>query len=187
MEIKYQIELLSCWHCGSGLDSGLTADLLVIKDENDLPYIPGKTIKGLLKDALREMMAFDKPLQDVINEVFGHEEKEGDKVVRTYAGMASFSNATLPEEERKEITSNNLQRYLYRNIASTAINEQGVAKAKSLRTMEVCIPVTLTGEIHFDKISDDIQRELSNAMKWTRYLGSGRNRGLGRCKWSIVN
>ncbi|MDD2650440.1 MAG: RAMP superfamily CRISPR-associated protein, partial [Candidatus Cloacimonetes bacterium] len=47
----YQVKFLSDWHCGSGLTSGSDVDALVIKDQNNLPIIPGKTIKGLLREA----------------------------------------------------------------------------------------------------------------------------------------
>lgn len=46
-DLNIKIEFFSPWHCGSGLSAGADADSLVIKDTNGLPYIPGKTIKGL--------------------------------------------------------------------------------------------------------------------------------------------
>ena len=50
-ELTYKIEMLSDWHIGfQGLDSATDADAFVLKDEKQLPYIPGKTIKGLLRD-----------------------------------------------------------------------------------------------------------------------------------------
>ena len=49
--IKYEIEFFSNWHCGSGLAAGADVDALVIKDQEGLPYIPGRTLKGLLREA----------------------------------------------------------------------------------------------------------------------------------------
>ena len=46
MEMKYKVEFYSDWHCGSGLSSGSDIDSLVIKDEDGLPFVPGKTLKG---------------------------------------------------------------------------------------------------------------------------------------------
>ena len=54
-KIEYTITFLSDWHAGSGLSSGAEADAVVIKDSNNLPYLPGKTIKGLVKDALLDL------------------------------------------------------------------------------------------------------------------------------------
>ncbi len=179
MTVKYKIKMLSDWHCGSGLDSGADADLLVIKDENNLPYIPGKTIKGLLRDALLDMLDVGKVEQSALDTLFGkvNEDKS------TSPGKSSFYNAELPAVEKNEIVMNSLSTHLYRNVASTSIDEKGVANQGSLRTMEVCIPMTLEGEIECPVDQKDI---LEKAMKWVRHLGSSRNRGLGRCQWTIT-
>ncbi len=47
-DLTIKIEFFSPWHCGSGPSAGADADSLVIKDINGLPFIPGKTIKGLI-------------------------------------------------------------------------------------------------------------------------------------------
>ncbi len=182
MTIKYKIELLSEWHVGSGLDSGADADVLVLKDENNLPYIPGKSVKGLLKDSLSEIcdvkQSFDK---EKVNVIFGFEEEKNGST----EGSVFFSNAELPENEKQEIITNKLSTHLYKNIASTRIKEDGIAQPNSLRTMEVCIPLTLTGIIETEvPEADEI---FKTAFKWTRNLGVNRNRGLGRCMFSIIS
>ena len=184
-KIKYKIEMLSDWHVGSGLDGGAEADLLVLKDDNNLPYIPGKTIKGLLKDSLLDISELkdNEDLLQKIDSLFGKEVKKDKKVIGTIPGKLFFSDAKLFEEEQNDIISNNLSDQLYKNIASTQIDERGIAKKNSLRTMEVCIPVNLEGEIKGDEIDESL---LDMAFKWTRHLGVNRNRGLGRCKFSIV-
>lgn len=50
--IKYTIEFYSQWHCGSGLSAGADVDALVVKDKDYMPYVPGKTIKGLVREAV---------------------------------------------------------------------------------------------------------------------------------------
>lgn len=55
MKIKYQIQFHSYWHCGSGLAAGAGVDALVVKDADGLPFVPGKTIKGLLREAMEEL------------------------------------------------------------------------------------------------------------------------------------
>ena len=49
MRIDYSIEFFSYWHCGSGLAAGADVDELAIKDGDGLPYVPGRTVKGLLR------------------------------------------------------------------------------------------------------------------------------------------
>ncbi len=185
MKINYKIEILSDWHIGSGLDAGADADAVVLKDENKLPYIPGKTIKGLLKDSLYEIETVNQLNKQIIDDVFGWEERdEKDKVIKTHSGNAFFSNAELPQTEKEEVTINKISRHLYKNIASTKIGINGIAKKGSLRTIEVCIPVTLEGSIE-TKI-ENADEILKSAFKWTRYIGVNRNRGLGRCRFVLT-
>lgn len=181
MQIKYTITFLSDWHAGSGLSAGSEADAVVIKDKNNLPYLPGKTIKGLLKDAFYDIIDVQPTLIDKtkIDQYFGYEntDKKG-----TIAGTLFFSNAKLPSIEAGEITKE-LSEFLYHNLASTTINDNGIAKAGSLRTMEVCVPLILEAEI--DGIAKEDIPIFEIAFKYLRHLGVNRNRGLGRCKFTI--
>ena len=189
MKIKYKIELLSDWHIGSGLDSGAEADSIVLKDDANLPYVPGKTIKGLFKDSLLEIseLPHQTELENQIYHLFGKPAKSaknsnGD-AVSSQPGTLFFSNAELSSADQKDISAHELSAHLYKNVSSTRINEKGIAQKNSLRTMQVCIPVVLFGEIEGDDVPKTV---ISMACKWTRYIGVGRNRGLGRCKFSIV-
>lgn len=191
--MEYKIHLLSDWHVGSGLGAGAETDSEILKDDNNLPYIPGKTIKGLLKDALMEMASVDQADMQLIRTLFGYytENKENEQereLTGTLAGNLFFSNATLPKMEQQEIVPE-LANFLYRNITSTQINKSGVARNNSLRTMEICMPVTLIGQIICNE--EGTEREvheaeykiIQKAMKWVRHLGMNRNRGLGRCQF----
>ncbi|NBB31249.1 RAMP superfamily CRISPR-associated protein [Cellulophaga sp. BC115SP] len=179
MELTYKITFLSDWHCGSGLSGGAEADATVIKDDRNLPYIAGKTIKGLLKEALEDMAEVNQCTKDDINVIFGIEAYDNNDK------KAFFSNATLSKEEREDIVSE-LSNFLYRNIASTQIGQNGTAKENSLRVMEVCIPITLEGTISGIRDEDQIEL-LEKALKWVRHVGVNRNRGLGRCKFEITS
>jgi CRISPR/Cas system CSM-associated protein Csm3 (group 7 of RAMP superfamily) len=181
--IKYSITFLSDWHAGSGLGSGANADAVVIKDKQNFPFLPGKTIKGLLRDALQDILDVqsEKVNIELMNQLFGFIKADES----TEPGQLFFSNAELDEDEKKEISSD-MTPFLYRNLASTTIGDNGVAKEGSLRTMEVCVPLELHGQILNKKdFSPEELALLDKAMKWTRALGSNRNRGLGRCKIQI--
>ena len=180
--MKYYIHLLSDWHIGSGLSAGAVSDANVLKDNDYLPYIPGKTIKGLFKAALMEMPPNFVSFDD-INRIFGSEliDPVSTKVKGTNSGIAFFSNASLSNEVRKEASGYN--EFLYRNIASTSIDENGIAQNHSLRTMEVCMPLILEGEI--TGIPNEDNHIIKKAAKWIRCLGVNRNRGMGRCKIQI--
>jgi len=181
MELKYKIEILSEWHIGSGLGAGAETDAEILKDEQGLPYIPGKTIKGLLKDAFIDIADVQSDIisHDDIVRIFGNYNIESNKSI---AGHSYFENATLEPTESAEIVGNGLQNFLFKNIASTAIDKNGIADDKSLRTMEVCMPLKLHGTINVEEADKE---KIKIAAKWARHLGINRNRGLGRCKFII--
>ena len=173
--IKYEIEFLSNWHCGSGLAAGADVDALVIKDKYGLPYIPGRTIKGLLREAA-DILNDNK---ETINLVFG---VSGDDKNHT-VGASYFSNAVLPETECKYIMEHNLQDYLFETFASTKIDENGIAQDHSLRKIQTVVPCKLEGEIL--NVPEGTTPMIDEAMRFIKRLGTGRNRGYGRCKITI--
>lgn len=176
MEINYKLTFLSDWHVGSGLSGGAEADAIVLKDKNDLPYIPGKTIKGLIRDAIADMKDAGQ-IETNLESVFG---AQGNNEIR----VASFSNVEI-KDEYEEIVSNNLSDCLYRIIASTKIGENGIATSGSLRSIEVCMPISLEGKISNIE-SEEINTIFKQALKLIRSVGVNRNRGLGRCKIEII-
>ncbi|MEO7176726.1 MAG: RAMP superfamily CRISPR-associated protein [Saprospiraceae bacterium] len=179
MKLSFQIKFLSDWHCGSGLTLGAEADAEVIKDKNGLPYIPGKTIKGLLRSALESVVEFgNKYTLENIDNIFG---KNAENV--NIAGKAHFSSAKLNANEAEGLRPD-ISSLLYRNIASTSINEDGVAVAGSLRTIQVCMPITLSA--HIEGISEDDVPIIEYAFKLVRHVGVNRNHGLGRCQFANI-
>lgn len=179
MDIKYTITFFSDWHCGSGLASGANLDSLVIKDNEGFPYIPGRTIKGLLREAAEEIKALQNEEKTDSDALFGTVFTDGFST-----GSAFFSNAVLPREIRDLITSRQQTEYLYRSFASTAIDgKSGTAKKNSLRKMETVIPTTLEGQI--TNVPESCLELLSQSLKYIKRLGQGRNRGLGRCKFDV--
>ena len=144
MDIRYKVEFHADWHCGSGLAAGADVDALVVKDKDGLPFIPGKTLKGLLREAIEEIRGFQSKERDsLFDESLGFFKDK----VEMKRGVAFFSNAELSQEEKEAIVGSSVARFLYRSIASTAIDENGIAKEHSLRKIEVSVPCVLYGEI----------------------------------------
>ena len=182
-DLIYKIEFLSNWHCGSGLTAGSDIDLLVIKDKNGLPFVPGRTIKGLLKDAANVMKEFsdEKDKSDwnlFIKNHFGVETKNEEEKDsnQSEGGKCYFSNATLSAKLQNDIIQNKLQETLFRKTSSTKIDDDGVAVEHSLRAFETVIPLELYG-----KISDVDSSKMEKCLQYIKRLGTTRNRGLGRC------
>lgn len=173
--IKYTIEFFSHWHCGSGQAAGADVDALVIKDRLGLPYVPGKTIKGLLRDAAM-ILGTQKELIDKIFGVSGMQD-----------GEAYFGNATLTKAESSYIVQERLVPYLYHSFSSTAIDEDGIALNNSLRKTETVVPCKLEGFILNVPENQECEHILVDAMKYIKRIGTGRNRGFGRCDFSVVD
>ena len=176
--ITYQIEFFSYWHAGSGLAGSTYADSVVNKNESNLPLIPGKTIKGLLREAAETLNKLDKKMvsDEFIVDIFGD---------RTQEGKAFFGNVGLSKVLSDRIIQSDLSQDLYNVISSTKIDANGQAQDGSLRQLEVTIPITMYGQIeHFS--GEGYEPQLENCFKWVKQLGQSRNRGLGRCKFSIV-
>ena len=169
MKIEYRIKFLEFWHIGSGMGAGAVADAVVLKDKDDLPYVPGKTIKGLIRE-----LADRDGNREFIDGCLGKEGKT-EEILPTY-----FSNAELVDG--KEIKDKCLQNYLFENISFTAIDEKGLAKDGSLRTIESVVPMELKGYVECEKrYAEDLKRYLSSIKR----MGLARNRGFGRCNVKV--
>lgn len=181
MEINYKIIFFSDWHCGSGLAKGSDVDALTVKDKDGLPYVPGKTVKGLLREALESIAEYSgNNCSQSINELFGFFDDKD----KHQKGSLFFSNAVIPDGDRKGMLENGWVKFLYGRRANTAI-EGGTAKRTSLRASEVCMPCTLEGKIL--DLPSEMKPAIENGMRFIKRLGVGRNRGLGRCKFEIIN
>lgn len=170
--IKYTIKFYSQWHCGSGLSAGADVDALVVKDRNGMPYVPGKTVKGLVREAVENLMQFtEADKSGLIKEAFGEE--------GGITGCAHFGNAELNEYVRNAIVKANASQFLYNKVTTTAISEDGTAQNHSLRSIQTVVPCTLHGEITGvpDELADDIIRSFGLIKR----IGHKRTRGLGRC------
>lgn len=179
MTIHYKTEFFTYWHCGSGLSTGADVDLLTVKDADGFPFIPGKSVKGLMREAAETLAGLipDRyPSQDEVDQIFGQE--------GTLQGCAFFSNAEFPDADKAVLHGN--AKYLFTAVSSTSIDDNGIAKEHSLRRTEVALPCALTGVImHWP---DDVksQRLIEDSLSFVKRLGENRNRGLGRCRFSII-
>jgi hypothetical protein len=179
-KILYKIQFFDYWHTGSGLSGSTYADGIVNKNENDLPIISGKTVKGLLREAAETIQTLDSSLisRSFITDVFGDVDNEP---------KCHFSNLNLSEKLAENIIKAENQSALYHVITSTAIDNNGQAKEGSLRQLEVTIPLALYGVIEDIPFIESYKTEFTHCFNWIKQLGLNRNRGLGRCQFSIVN
>lgn len=176
IDITFVVEFFSNWHCGSGQAAGADVDALVVKDKDGLPYVPGRTLKGLLREAACDLFGNEA----TINTVFGI---SGDKEDHQ-TGCVFFSNATFTDEEHNAIVHNKWTSHLFQTFSSTAIDENGIAKDKSLRKIETVVPCKLQGVI--GNVPENCVGLLEESMHFVKRMGTGRNRGYGRCQITIT-
>jgi len=186
-EIRYTIKFFNEWSCGSGLAAGANVNSLVIKDRNNLPFVPGKTIKGLVREVVDELLFFYKKedtsnINKKIIKTFGFFNEGEDTSEK---GSAFFTNAELSKDEQKAIISNKLSRYMYRSVSSTAINKDGISDNHSLRRVETVVPCSLEGRI-LDIPDENVKEFIIRSFGMIKRIGQNRNRGLGRCYFYIM-
>jgi len=191
------IDIQSYWHAGTGQGSGHHLDALVITDGSGIPYLPGKTLRGLLRDAVWRLECWGS-MSDLIGagvteELFGSApySDEGSAIVNrdsTRPGCLYVSNATLPDEVCAWLASDSAaeqRAHLFREHFSTAIADSGVAKPHSLRGIQLAVPLQLEATaalIRPDSCpSLDWQAVIEHALPLVRAVGSHRSRGFGRC------
>ncbi len=95
-----------------------------------------------------------------------------------------FKDVTLPKQEHDYIVSQKQSQFLYQTLSSTAITDEGVADPSTLRKIQVSIPCELEGEIL--DVPKGIASNICLALQYIKRLGAWRNRGLGRCSFSIL-
>ena len=185
MKIKYRLFFLSDWHIGSGSGIPGVVDNGVLKNNQNVPVINGKTIKGITRDALEDLLYFIKAPDhsDVMETIFGW---EGDK-----EGNAVFHNPSICMDESDKKGSDYkefLKFFEHRDIGDiryhTAIDsETGTASKHQLfseETSEKCFE--FFGHIEIDEA---YAKYLIAALKFTTKIGGKRRRGLGQCEFQI--
>lgn len=165
--LNYKIDFYSYWQIGSGKGGGAKNDSIVLKDENGFPFIPGRTLKGLIKDAAKEAGCFNQ-----MELLF-----EDDKPLST-SEQVHFKTATL-DEELKLLIEENIKDGLFETKASTSLDKNKQALNYSLRKNEVVIPLELFGTI--ENLDEDIIPQFEKSFKLLRHIGLKRHKGFGRC------
>lgn len=190
-----QIELLSEWHVGTGTGAGPGVDLAVHRDPQGLPCLPGRAARGLIRDAWRERaeLCGDPAFAALGVSLFGDHthERPGEDCAR---GCLDVRDAVLASAVAAWLIAGGPARIgrLFRVRKSTAMDPiSGTAKPKSLRSMEVAVPVTLFAPLRVltalapEGLAKDWPGQIAEVCTLIRGLGLRRSRGLGRCRFKI--
>lgn len=178
------LKMQGYWAVGSGKGGGNEVDNRIDIDSEGFPYVPGKMLKGLIKDVCIRLYKAGNENYSFTKEIFGgQEESESLNRTKTFSGKIYISDARLSPRVRSVLAKDDnaaAKNNLTRNIYSTAIdNESGTAKKASLRGCEVAVPMELFATVECDCSKDIMDFIKLAASKFVYAIGSHKSRGLG--------
>jgi CRISPR-associated protein Csx10 len=197
-----EITMQSDWHVGTGMGRG-ELDSIVQRDGDNLPYIPGKTLTGILRDSCEQVaLGLDRGnnhgvWHDWVNFIFGDQPAlaKGAIEAEPKPALVAIGSAHLDEKLKEALKDKpKLQEAIAFMKPGVAIDPKtGTAKPDFLRFEEVVrLNAKLKAEIELSlpnnlsatdkKVIDAI---LASGAKLTERLGGKRRRGNGRCQLKI--
>lgn len=180
--MKLTITLRSdlCTYSGDTYNSVVDTD--VVYDENGIPYIPAKRIKGCIREAAMEMAEMGIAPRE-ISEIFGKEGSQNSVFSLSNAYIENYDQVV--EVLRKcshtglKSPQNVLNQYTYMRTQTAVNPETGVAKDNSLRRIRVVKKGTVfvadcswTRQVSKPEV-------LGQAASLVKHMGVSRTRGLG--------
>lgn len=197
MKKKLIIELLSDCLPGSGAGNGSYIDTDCVFDAYGFPFIPSKRIKGCLRETAEKLqsMGYADNFSEEIHSFFGTEDKDGSiRIGNAYLqGIKSIHQAVEYYKVQSKkgnkvdfiLMPDAIQEYYTCLHARTAIDENGIAKDKSLRTVRaICKGNVFEAEIDYP---EEKEAHIQTMVKALRYIGTNRNRGFGHVKLTLAD
>lgn len=185
--IKLMSDLCTC----SGETYNSTVDTDVTFEENGIPYIAAKRIKGCIREAALEMKEFGIITQGEYEEVFGGEGCRTSAFSLSNAYPSDYENTVnaLKKCPFKDLKSpqNVLNQYTGTRTQTAVDLETGVADKNSLRTIRV-IQRGLTFEAVCSWNKKVSRPEiLGQAVSLVKHMGMSRTRGLGLVNMKVLD
>lgn len=190
---RFTITTKSYTAVSSGEGAGII-DSDILYDSLGFPFIPAKRLKGLLKESAIECLEIlDIERTDLIDIIFGKESLQGNihfpnLFIENYSDFKREFELLLDKNDKYKSLLNrqNILSYFTTIRQLTAIDENGIAKEHSLRTIRVIKPdITFEGEIDVNNLGQQEQILLYLAVKNLRKLGQNRNTGFGMVACNI--
>lgn len=163
--INVRIELLSETIISSGHSIPGGEDISLRLNASGRPFLPGSTLKGLLRESMRDLMVWKKEEnEDLLEKLFGKEGHSTEDERRLVFGMLQLKEADNPTMLRA-----------FTKLTPERVAEKGSLRVASCLRRGLCLEGKVTcGEEDYQLTSEALQ-----AIKW---IGLHRNRGFGRVK-----
>lgn len=157
---KIIVKTLTPFNISTGNKNNGFIKNLSVRNSSGKPYIPGSTMKGLIKDNYRLF-------NDDVDFVFGKEGYSPSKVI-----VENFELSKEDNSIRGVRFGNSIDRY------------RKVAKEGNLYSKET-ISGTFIGCIHVIDCDDELQEKLEAAIKMIKSIGGSKSTGFGEVKITI--
>jgi len=198
---RLRLTLLSDTTFGRGDGVAGLVDAEVQHDEVGLPFLGGRTLKGLLGAECADIVyALGRARPDqkdrwhaASNRLFGRSGAalEGEAIL--HVGAARLPDdlrlALMDDVQRGRLTPADVLETVTALRRQTAMDEWGVPQENTLRTMRVILREIVFGaslDFAADPLPDDLAL-LAACVKALRRAGTGRNRGRGRVHVELLD
>lgn len=182
------VTFISDWHVGSGMGDGAIADSILTRDADGLPYIPGRAIKGALRESAWRLGLCRPDLAGLVDPMFGTSSTEKSS---NESGRISAGSACLPLALRKWLLccdpsarSSFVGDMTILRMQTALDNRQVVPH--SLRSIECGIPgLEFESSVTVNSGEKWIEEYMHNLCAGIKSIGGDRARGLGECRVKI--
>lgn len=185
LKIEYKLKFKSDFHFGSGSGIPGVIDCGLKYNSYGVPDINGRTIKGILRDGVENIVLLKSDDLSIVGDIFG---REGEDVT-----AFRFSTPVLEEKYERRIAKS---KYLQRSISSIEFHnrinsETNTAEEGALFSREVGPKVFVyTGRvIQIKECPPEIKKKylyyLVCGMRFVTHIGGSRRRGKGLVRFEI--
>lgn len=142
LSISGTLAIDSLWHIGSGAGDGLL-DRRLLRDPQGQPFIPGSTLKGILREHCRQLVRacalHTYPLHDR-NWTWARIARQGTGIIERVFGTAQHGDCLFVDHAYADLSHQQTVRE-YLPVTRTAVDRAlGTVKAQALFSTEYALP-----------------------------------------------
>lgn len=201
MKLTLNLTFTSDWHVGSGSGRGGSVNKLVRRDQDDLPFVPARSLLGMWRDSAETLAnSLDRcdggaAWTQLVEALFGSQPTLDKQPARApVPGRVQLSPARIsPPALRQALASSALLRAATtRVVPNVAIDPAtGAAEEDKLFFTELArVGATLQAEATVAEVDPTMQAAvlsfLATAAEGVRAVGGKRRRGVGQCTLRVA-